>query len=458
MDFSLFGYRTILAIATISMLIQQAFSYVCQIVMPVLADRLAESFGISPAWLGFYLFLQNVMAIVAAVGCGSFILRYGALRISQMTLLLMGGSLVVIAAGQLWLYPLAAILLGAAAVSTPASSHILARVCPPRLAPLIFSVKQTGVPVGALIGGFLIPFLLGLVFYSATLGTTIRLGPFGAAAATALVIFFVALLLQPFREYFDSDRDHRQKISFGDMRATLIMVIRNPDLRDISFAAFAFGGLQALFSGFFILFMIDGLNYSEVEAGSVFAISSFMAIWARILWGVLGGSIVPVRWVFAGLGLFAGIAALCVTLIDFTWTVNGVLAVAVLFNVTAISWHGILLSETARLAPEGQVGSVTGGVLSFTSIAMMIYPALYGLILAATGSYSIGFAIASVPSFAAFVIYLYPTYQGSWFGYCIRLTMSLISRRAAAFTALLAGLAAVFGFIFGFVTPLTQFL
>ena len=166
------------------MLIQQAFSYVCQIVMPVLADRLAESFGISPAWLGFYLFLQNVMAIVAAVGCGSFILRYGALRISQMTLLLMGGSLVVIAAGQLWLYPLAAILLGAAAVSTPASSHILARVCPPRLAPLIFSVKQTGVPVGALIGGFLIPFLLGLVFYSATLGTTIRLGPFGAAAAT----------------------------------------------------------------------------------------------------------------------------------------------------------------------------------------------------------------------------------------------------------------------------------
>ena len=191
MDFSLFGYRTILAIATISMLIQQAFSYVCQIVMPVLADRLAESFGISPAWLGFYLFLQNVMAIVAAVGCGSFILRYGALRISQMTLLLMGGSLVVIAAGQLWLYPLAAILLGAAAVSTPASSHILARVCPPRLAPLIFSVKQTGVPVGALIGGFLIPFLLGLVFYSATLGTTIRLGPFGAAAATALVLSLI---------------------------------------------------------------------------------------------------------------------------------------------------------------------------------------------------------------------------------------------------------------------------
>ena len=167
MDLSLFGPRAILAIATVAMLVQQAFAYVCQIVMPVLADRLADDFGISPAWLGLYLFIQNILSIITAVGCGSFILRYGPMRISQIALLLMGASLMVIASGQLWLYPLGAILLGAAAASTPASSHILARVCPPRLAPVIFSVKQTGVPVGALIGGLLIPFLLGMVFYSA---------------------------------------------------------------------------------------------------------------------------------------------------------------------------------------------------------------------------------------------------------------------------------------------------
>ena len=106
----------------------------------------------------------------------------GPVRVSQVTLFLMGGSLVIIASGQLWLYPLGAMLMGAASVSTPASSHILARVCPPRLAPLVFSIKQTGVPVGALIGGLLLPFLLGVVFYSEVIGETIRLGHFGAAA------------------------------------------------------------------------------------------------------------------------------------------------------------------------------------------------------------------------------------------------------------------------------------
>ena len=42
----------LIVIATVAMLIQQAFSYVCQMVMPVLADQIAEELGISRAWLG----------------------------------------------------------------------------------------------------------------------------------------------------------------------------------------------------------------------------------------------------------------------------------------------------------------------------------------------------------------------------------------------------------------------
>ena len=57
------------------------------------------------------------------VGCGGFILRYGPLRISQAALVLMATSLVLISTGWLWLYPFAAILLGASAVSTPASAR-----------------------------------------------------------------------------------------------------------------------------------------------------------------------------------------------------------------------------------------------------------------------------------------------------------------------------------------------
>ena len=77
MNLARFNWRIILALATSSMLMQQAFSYVCQIVIPFLADRLAEDFGISRAWLGLYLFIQNVTSIAAAMGCGAIIIRLG---------------------------------------------------------------------------------------------------------------------------------------------------------------------------------------------------------------------------------------------------------------------------------------------------------------------------------------------------------------------------------------------
>ncbi len=420
MDLSRLNWRSIMIIATSAMMLQQAFSYVCQIVMPILADRLAEEFGISRGWLGFYLAIQNVMAIIAAICCGGFILRFGAVRVSQTTLILMGSSLLVIASGQLWLYPIGAILLGAASVSTPASSHILARVCPPKLAPLVFSIKQTGVPVGALIGGLLLPFLLGVVFYSHVFGQTIRLGHFGAAFVTALIVFFVAIALQPIRNHFDADRNPSTKISFGDVRATMGMVLGNPPLRDLAFAAFAFGGLQAVFSGFFLLFLIDGLGYSEVEAGGAFAIASFSAIWARIMWGWLAGSHFSPRYLLAAIGLIAGISAILIATFDPSWGLLDITIVAIAFNISAISWHGLLLAETARLAPKEHVGGVTGGVLSFTSIAMMIYPAVYGAILASTGSYSLGFLLAAAPSFGAFIIFLRAPLETTW--------ISLISR------------------------------
>lgn len=428
-DLSRFGWRTVVGVATVAMLFQQAFSYVCQMVLPILADRIAEDFGISRAWLGVYLFLQNLVAIVAAIGCGGFILRYGPLRVSQLALLLMGTSLLVVASGALWLYPLGAILLGTSAASTPASSHILARVSPPRLAPLVFSVKQTGVPVGSLIGGLLVPSLLGLAFYSATLGTTVRLGPYGAALVTALIVFGVALALQPIRAYFDRERRPDTKLSVADLPATMRLVLTNYPLRDIAFGAFAFGGLQSLFAGFFILYLIDGLDYSATEAGTTFAVASAAAVGARILWGVLGTSLVPPRWILGGIGLVGGGAAVTMSATDATWSAYQITGLAIVYNVTALSWHGILLAETARLAPPDRVGGITGGVLSFTSVAMMTYPAVYGALLAATGSYTLGFVLGAVPSFLACVVFCRSPVEGSWMRSAARTVRRLAARR-----------------------------
>ena len=75
------------------------------------------------------------------------IVRYGALRMSQVALVFLGGGMAVAATGSLPGFAVSAIIGGGgAAVSTPTSSQLLGRVSPPRLAPLVFSIKQTAVP------------------------------------------------------------------------------------------------------------------------------------------------------------------------------------------------------------------------------------------------------------------------------------------------------------------------
>ena len=63
-----------------------------------------------------------------------------------------------------------------------------------------------------------------------------------------------------------------------------------------------------------------------------------------------------------------------------------------------MSWHGILLSESARLAPAGRAGAVTGGVLSFGQMGAFLCPSVFSLLLRVTGGYAAGWAVCAIPA------------------------------------------------------------
>ena len=87
---------------------------------------------IDAAWVGVYFGLTAAAALVAQLGCGSFIVRYGALRVSQISLVMLAGGTALAALGTPLAFIVAAIACGAGgAISTPASSHLLGRVSSP---------------------------------------------------------------------------------------------------------------------------------------------------------------------------------------------------------------------------------------------------------------------------------------------------------------------------------------
>jgi len=215
-----------------------------------------------------------------------------------------------------------------------------------------------------------------------------------------------ALLLQPLRKEFDRDRKPGYSLSPSDVGNLLRAIVTTSELRTMAVAAFAFVGLQSLFGSFLVIYLTEGLGYTLERAGYVFAISQGAAIPARIVWGWIGGALAPPRVVLACLGLGMAASTVATGLFLPGWSVVLVTAVAVAYSATAVSWHGVLLAEVARLAPPDRVGATTGGVLAFGSAGMMSYPLIFSAVLGLTGRYDLGFFAGAVPALiAAFLLF-----------------------------------------------------
>lgn len=376
----------VLWLALAATFFHQILLSISQMIPAVLAPLIIVELHVSPAVAGFYFGLTACFALVGQMGCGSFILRYGPLRMSQVALLSMAIGLAIAVQGS----PVAFILLAVigatgAACATPASSQLLGRWSPPRLAPIVFSVKQTAVPIGMLLAGSLAPTVAGW------------LGWKGTMLATAGIVFAFVFALQPLRARFDADRLRTRAFRLGDVAATMRAVMTTPSLRGLAYACFAFNGMQSVMSGYFVIYMTH-LGYDLVTAGYIFSVAVAIAIPCRVLWSWLGSYHMSARLMMAWLALGMAAAALAMGFFTQAWPVAAIEAAAWVLSATALSWHGILLSETARLAPEGMVGSATGGVLSFGQAGSLVCPLAYAGILHATGSYGVGWAVCGIPA------------------------------------------------------------
>src|SRR5205814_4876063 len=373
-------------IALGAMFVQQTFASVGKTLPAVIAPLVIAELHADPAWVGVYYGLAAAAALLGQMGCGSFIIRYGALRVSQVALVLLGGGMAAAAEGGLLGFGASAVIGGGgAAVSTPTSSQLLGRVSPPHLAPLVFSIKQTAVPAGVLICGFLGPAM------------AIALGWRGAMLATAAACGIGAAMLQPLRARFDDDRVPSRRFRLSDFPNTIASVLQTRDLRGLSFACFAFNGIQSVFTAYFVTYLV-ALGCELAAAGFLFSLVVAVAVPCRVLWGWLGSFYVAPRLVMAGLalGMAAGVAL--TGFIGTAWPIAAVGLVGAVVSATAVSWHGILLSETARLAPTGRVGAVTGGVLSFGQIGALAGPLVFSLLLHLTGDYGAGWAVCAIPA------------------------------------------------------------
>ena len=365
----------------------QALVAMATITVPVLAPAASRELHLSAGLIGLYVSLIYLGSMIASAASADLIRRIGAIRFSQYCLVMCAAGLALLTIGTMPALVASAFVLGLGyGPITPASSHILAKTTPPQMMSFVFSVKQTGVPLGGALAGIVVPPLVLLGGW--------RLG----ALAVAGLCVLTAAVAQAIRAENDADRDPKRPISArGPLRA-LALVASDANVRRLALSSFFFSALQLCLTTYLVTYLTNKLGYTLVEAGLMLAVATTAGIVGRIAWGAVADRSGRPAAVLGVVGLAMAAAAGTMAISSPEWPRAAMIALCAAFGGTAIGWNGVYLAEVAREAPQGKTVEATGGALFFTFFGVLITPPLFAAIVEGGGSYGAAFAVVAAPT------------------------------------------------------------
>jgi len=376
------------AIALAITLAIQVFTALAATAASVLAPEIGRDLGVAPKLIGVFVGLIYAGSMAGSLVSGGFIERYGAIRVSQVCVLLCACGVSLVAGATALPGVLLPTLVAAPIIIglgygpiTPASSQLLARTAPPSRMALTFSIKQTGVPAGAALAGALLP------------ATALALGWQSAFWLIAMSGICIAIVAQSARATLDTEHTPGRSLNVSAVLAPLKRVLGTPALRELAITAFVYAALQVCLMSFLVVYLTETLSFSLVAAGFALTAANLGGIIGRIAWGAVADGYVAPRVLLALIGIGAGACGWSTAAFDTGWPVEAILAVCVCFGATAIGWNGVQLSEVARNAPAGQAGAITGAAGFITFAGVVVGPPAFALISALTGGYRTGFLL-----------------------------------------------------------------
>ncbi len=376
-------------------LVIQAIVAMALLTLPVIAPVVAQTLQVSPALVGLYVSVTYAGAMVATLMGGATVARMGAIRVSQWGLVLCAVGLVLCAVPWLPAMVLGAVFIGLGyGPITPASSHLLARTTPPAQMSLVFSIKQTGVPLGSMLAGAIVPPLALLIDWQWSMGVV---------AALCLVCAGVS---QSLRAELDSDRQADLHIRWGSLIEPIRMVLAHRALLTMAACSFMFSMVQLSLTTYLVTFLHDDLSYGLVAAGLALSVTQLGGISGRVVWGYVADRWLGARRMLLLLASMMALGALASAFLT-TDTPHGVvIAILVGFGASAIGWNGVYLAEVARRAPPGMASMATGGTLAFTFLGVVLGPPLFGALSGLFGTYRAGFVgLVVMASISGTVLY-----------------------------------------------------
>ncbi|HCP00164.1 MAG: hypothetical protein CL573_04020 [Alphaproteobacteria bacterium] len=332
------------------MTLVQVLATFAALTLAAIAPAVAVDIEIQVEFIGFQVALIYAGASAISALSDFLLRRWGPTRISQISLGLCGGGIALSAVPSIPVMAVGALILGCGyGMTNPSATQILMQLTPNRVRNLVFSVKQTGVPIGGMAAGLVAPGAAEAFGWQAA--------PLIVAASCVILIF----TLQRWRNLWDTNRDPTARLDASAF-AALAMVWQVPTLRWLSIGGFTYAFTQLSISTFAVTILVIEAQFSLVAAGAVLAATQAAGIIGRVIWGLIAD-----RWsigdrllIIIGMMNLAG--AFAMIWVGPEWPVWTIYLLFVAFAASALGWTGIFISSTVGHAPREQSGAVAGGI------------------------------------------------------------------------------------------------
>jgi MFS family permease len=338
--------------------------YLAGLLFSLPGGRLADRLGVRPAFLGgLALGAAGLLAAALAPGFLAFL-----------------ACLFVAGAG--W------------SVVNPTLGKAIMDVFPVRERGIAMGVKQMGLTLGGVVSALALPAI------AAALGWRYAIG------ACALVVALpVALGWRPLGAFRAGARPASP--AAGDAAGSSWWWARRPALVVFFATGFVLGMVQAAVLSYLPLFTIQALGFDKIGAGLLVAASQAGGAVSRLALGAASD-----RWLTARRSMwlaFTGAVGAAIFAVYAVWPATAPLSAALLAFATGVGaygWVGIFFVISAEAGGPRQAGLLSGVAFASIVLGLLVGPPVFGLLLEASNSYAVAWAVFAALSALVAIISL----------------------------------------------------
>lgn len=375
----------------------QLLASLCLSAAAVMAPAVAPALGIAPSHVGVFVGCAYFFAMVVGLGSGSWVPRWGAMRVSQAAMGAIALGMAAATAGYPIALLLAAALVGAGyGCTNPAAAALLAFHAPARQPGLFFSLKQAAVPIGVTLAGLLLPAGLALFGWRPT------------AWLAALACLLVAIGFGPLAPRLEPPRGEVVRPAGPGWLASLRQATGALAVRRLSLMSLAYAATQQGFLTFIVSLLHLRLGVPLAAAAALLAASQMGSTLMRVALGHAADRWAQPRLLLAGMGFFMSLGCLALALLPPSTSLPLLALVVIACGTTAAGWNGVFFAELVRHVRREDMAATAGGTQFFTFAGGMAGPLLFSQLVRWTDSYAPGYLVLAAVSALAAAAMLLP--------------------------------------------------